>query len=112
MSSWHRGYALGFVYKYIDANYFSPELSQFRFYLQENLLRGWELFGVSTLLVAVMFGLVRDLFDVTSELLPTWSCWLQFVCLLVLGLVKRACGRICIFCDATCVLFGAEALTT
>lgn len=41
-----------------------------------------------------MFGLVQDLFamsDCSSDfrtVLPTWSCWLQFVPLLVLGLVR------------------------
>lgn len=38
--------------------------------------------------MAAVFGLVWVLFDVTSELLPTWSCWLQFVPVLVLGLVR------------------------
>lgn len=33
-----------------DANPFSLELSQFRFSLQEDLIRGWELCGISSLI--------------------------------------------------------------
>lgn len=82
--TWHFVISLGVVPKYIDKTLSPQKLRQFKFHLQENLLRGCEMCSIFSLFSEAVgssrvwpgtASVSRDF----RTVLPAWSCWLQFV---------------------------------
>lgn len=104
--TWHFGVTLGVVPKILMQTFSPQKLRWFKLYLQENLLRGWEMCGIFSLFSEavgsshVWPGTASASCDFRT-VLPVWSCWLKFVPLFVWGLVLTMCmwsNRHCLWC--------------